>query len=64
MIDLGIFYGLSRVITGYLLATVIAARIVSSMVNYFLNHKLVFARGSHHRQALARCYVMASIIML
>lgn len=64
LIDLGIFYGLSRVIPGYLLATVIAARIVSSLVNYFLNHKLVFARGSHHRQALARYYILATVIML
>lgn len=64
LIDLGIFYGLSRLIPGYLLATVIAARIVSSLVNYFLNHALVFARGSRHRQSLARYYLLATVIML
>ncbi|MDD2458132.1 MAG: bifunctional glycosyltransferase family 2/GtrA family protein [Eubacteriales bacterium] len=64
LIDLGIFYGLSHLLPGYLLATVVAARIVSSLVNYFLNHTLVFARGSRHRQSLARYYVLATIIML
>ena len=63
LIDLGIFYGLSRLIPGYLLATVVAARAVSSLVNYFLNHKLVFARGSRHRQALGRYYLLATVIM-
>jgi putative flippase GtrA len=64
LIDLGLFYVLTHfLIPKYLLASVILARIASSMTNYWINHKIVFKHSSH-QQSLWRYYTLATLIML
>ncbi len=64
LLDLGIFYLLTRLVPQSLLAAVIIARVVSSLVNFWINHKIVFKRRGSHKQALWRYYLVATMIML
>lgn len=64
LLDLGIFYLMTRLVPQSLLAAVITARVISSLVNYWINHKIVFKRRGSHKQALWRYYSVATMIML
>ena len=65
MVDIGLFTLLSylthSVLTGFLLTAVptVAARIVSSLLNFYLNKKLVFQTNVHTGKALVRYYMLA-----
>lgn len=64
LIDLGLFLLLTHLVPQFLLLDVILARIGSSFVNYWVNHKIVFKKRVNHAQSLWRYYLVVSLIML
>ncbi|MDD2533857.1 MAG: bifunctional glycosyltransferase family 2/GtrA family protein [Eubacteriales bacterium] len=64
LIDIGLFMLLTKLIPHYLFLAVVLARIGSSMINYWVNHKIVFKKRGSHAQSLWRYYLVVSLIML
>ena len=63
LLDLAVFRLLIGFIANGLVCTVLA-RIVSSLFNYFVNFRLVFARKKTAGQTVIRYYVLAAAVML
>lgn len=70
MVDTGVFALLSWLLSGILGGLVLdavttgSARVVSSLVNFFINKKLVFQSGASTGKALVRYYCLAIPILL
>lgn len=61
LVDYALVVGLSSTLRGvpqYLLISVVAARVISSLINYFINCKLVFEHRS--RSSILRYYLLAA----
>lgn len=64
LIDYSVFIAMTLVFPGQLLASVVTARVISSMVNFLVNHNLVFRHQHAARTTIARYYGLAVVIML
>lgn len=64
LIDFGLFWLLTQLIHPSILLPVILARLGSSLINYWVNHKIVFKRRTSHAQSLWRYYLVVSLIMM
>ncbi len=64
LIDFGLFWLLTQILPQSLFLDVVLARIGSSLINYWMNHKIVFKKRSSHAQSLWRYYLVVSLIML
>ena len=70
VIDVGAFAVLSHItksmLTGFALTAVpaVAARVISSLINFFMNKKLVFRTEVHTGKALLRYYMLAVPMMI
>jgi len=70
LVDLGIFHLLVdlvfhfRSIAHEIFWATVIARILSSVLNYALNHRAVFRSDAPHRSALLRYYILWTLLLL
>ncbi len=64
LVDYAVFIAVSLIFPGKLLAAVVSARVVSSLVNYLVNQNLVFRNRQAARTTLVRYYLLVVAVML
>lgn len=62
-VDATLFFAIMAM-SGWLLAAVVLARVVSAAVNYLMNHHLVFRSGSSHRRSAGRYLALAGSLLV
>jgi putative flippase GtrA len=63
-IDYSVFIAMTLAFPGRLLLSVVTARVCSSMVNYLINHNLVFRQKNTAKTTVFRYYALVVFIML
>jgi len=64
LIDYAVFIAMTLAFPGALLASVVSARVVSSFVNFLVNHNLVFRQKNAASTTIVRYYILVVAIML
>lgn len=64
LIDYSVFIALTLTLPGRLLVSVVTARVISSFVNFLVNHNLVFRHQHAAKTTITRYYMLVVCIML